>query len=341
MDFLYFAAVVLGPLMRVLYNFIGNYAVTMIVFTVLIKLISFPLAIHSQKSMAKMSVFQPLITELQTKYKNNQEKLQEEMMKLQQEHGYNPLSGCWPQLLNMIILFGIIGVVYYPVHYILGIPNDAITAACDALGLSGGNVIAMQTSLIQAIHNGATVSTDILSTAQVSSIQSFNTMFFGMDMCDIPGFNFVGIAIFPIISAITMFASQILTQRWNGSAAQMQGSMKAMMWVMNLMFVFYCFTAPVGFSLYYGVSNLCMIIQSFITYKMYSPEKFKAQFEAEMAAKKAAKKQKKVLVVEENGSAVKKELTAQQADRMRLELARQQDAEFYRDERTTPNTQEP
>ena len=52
----------------------------------------------------------------------------------------------------------------------------------------------------------------------------------------------------------------------------MQGSMKVMMLVMNLMFVTFCFNAPVGFSLYYGVSNLLQIGQSYITYKIYSPE---------------------------------------------------------------------
>lgn len=341
MQFLYFGAILLGPLMKILYDFIGNYAVTMIVFTILIKLATFPLAIHSQKSMAKMSVFQPLMNEIQTKYKNNQEKMNEELMKLQQEHGFNPMSGCWPQLLNMVILFGVIGVVYYPAQYILGIPNETVKAACDALGLATNNVITMQTSFIQAIHNGATVSGDILTAAQVASVQNFNTMFLGMDMCNIPGFNLVPIAIFPAVAAITMFASNILMQKWSGSAAQMQGSMKMMMWVMNLMFVFYCFTAPVGFSLYYGVSNVCQILQSFVSYKIYSPEKFKAQYEAELAAKKAAKKQKKVVTIEENGKAVKKEVSGQQIEKLRLEQARKLDEEFYKDERTTAKVDQP
>lgn len=106
MSFMYFLAVLIGPLVKILYSFIGNYAATMIVATLILKLLLFPLSIHQQKSTAKMSVFQPLITEIQQKYKNDPQKQQEELMKLQQEHGYNPMGGCMPMLLTMLVLFG-------------------------------------------------------------------------------------------------------------------------------------------------------------------------------------------------------------------------------------------
>ncbi len=114
---------ILGPLMRMLYQMIPNFAVTMIVFTVIIKLLMLPLMIKQQKSMAKMSVFTPMVNEIQQKYKNNQEKMQEEMLKLQQEYGYSPTAGCLPMLVNMLVLFGMVEVVYRPVQYILGIPR--------------------------------------------------------------------------------------------------------------------------------------------------------------------------------------------------------------------------
>lgn len=293
MQFLYFLAILIGPLVKVLYNLIGNYAATMIVATLILKLLLFPLAIHQQKSTAKMSVFQPLMNEIQQKYKNNPQKQQEEMMKLQQEHGFNPMAGCLPMLLTMLVLFGFLGVVYYPVHYIFGVSDAAVKAACESLGLATVNATTMQTSLIQAIHNGAVISPDIIPADVVAEIQNFNTTFFGMDMCDIPGFNITPIAIFPVIAAVTMILSYVFTQKLSGMGSQMQGSMKIMMWVMNLMFVSFCFNAPVGFSLYYGVSNLFQIVQSFVTYKIYSPEKFKAQYEAELAAKTCREEKEK------------------------------------------------
>ena len=336
MQILYFLAILIDPLVKVLYNLIGNYAVTMVVATLILKLLLFPLAIHQQKSTAKMSVFQPLMNEIQQKYKNDPQKQQEEMMKLQQEHGFNPMAGCLPMLLTMLVLFGFLGVVYYPVHYIFGVSDAAVREACQALGLATANATTMQTSLIQAIHNGAVIDPAIISADVVNEIKNFNTVFFGMDMCDIPGFNLTPIAIFPIIAAVTMILSYVCTQKLSGMGSQMQGSMKIMMWVMNLMFVSFCFNAPVGFSLYYGVSNLFQIGQSFVTYKIYSPEKFKAQYEAELAAKRAEKKKKKTVTVEENGKTVTKEVTKGEENKLRLEMARKREAELDKDERTTP-----
>ena len=331
-----FLAMILGPLMRMLYQMIPNFAVTMIVFTVIIKLLMLPLMIKQQKSMAKMSVFTPMVNEIQQKYKNNQEKMQEEMVKLQQEYGYSPTAGCLPMLVNMLVLFGMVEVVYRPVQYILGIPKEAISAACTALGIAN-NGAASQTGLIEAIHAGLASGVDTgLATEQLSSIANFNTSFLGMDMCTIPGFSFSLIMIFPIIAAVTMCISQVLSTKMSGQQAQMQGSMKVMMLVMNLMFVTFCFNAPVGFSLYYGVSNVVQIFQSYVTYKIYSPEKFKAQYEAELAAKRAEKKKKRTVTVEQNGKQVEKEVTLGEANKLRLEMARQREAELYKDERTTP-----
>ena len=336
MQIFYFLAIILGPLVKLLYTFIGNYAGTMIVATILIKLAMFPLSLHQQKSTAKMSVFQPLMNEIQQKYKNDPQKQQEELLKLQQEHGFNPMAGCLPMLLTMLVLFGFLGVVYYPVQYIFGVPADAIQTACESLGIASANTATMQTALIQAIHNGAVIDPSIISADIVTEIQNFNTMFFGMDMCDIPGFNLTPIAVFPAVAAITMIVSYIVTQKLSGMGGQMQGSMKVMMWVMNLMFVSFCFNAPVGFSLYYGVSNLFQMGQSFVMYRIYSPEKFKAQYEAELAAKRAERKKKHTVTVEENGKTVTKEVNLAEANRLRLELARQREAELYKDERTTP-----
>lgn len=329
-----FLAYILGPLMELMYRIIPNYAVTIIVFTLLIRVVSFPLAIKQQKSMAKMSVFTPMINEIQQKYKNNQEKMQQELTTLQQEYGYSPTAGCLPMVLNMLVLFGIIEVVYKPLHYILGISNAAITAACTAMGLNP-SVYTAQTQLIQAIQAGTTVNTG-LSPDQIASIQSFNTNFFGMDVCVTPEFKWSILLIFPILATLTMFISQVVSTKMSGQQSQMQGGMKIMMWAMNAFFAYFCFTVPIGFSLYYTTSNICMLVQSVLTGKLYSPEKFKAQYEAELAAKKAARKQKKEVTVLEDGKNVTLQVGEADMNRLRMERARALDDEQYKDERTTP-----
>lgn len=336
-----FLAMILGPLMRLMYQMIPNFAVTMIVFTVIIKLLMLPLMIKQQKSMAKMSVFTPMINEIQQKYKNNQEKQQEEMLRLQQEYGYSPTAGCLPMLINLLVLFGMVEVVYRPVQYILSIPKDTITAACEALGIATNNNTTMQTNLIKAVHDGLAAGVETgLTSDQINAIATFNTEFLGMDMCSVPGFSLSPLLIFPLIAAVTMCISQMLSTRMSGQQAQMQGSMKIMMWSMNLVFVFMCFQMPVGFSLYYGTSNIFMMIQTVLTYKIYNPQKFKEQYEAEVAAKKAAKKEIKTVTVEENGKKVEKNVNKRQLDQMRLEYARTLDAEKYAGDRTVPLTEE-
>ena len=97
----------LGWIMNWLQQLIGNYGWTLVVFTVIVKILMTPLTIKQQKSSAKMAAFQPKMKELENRYKNNKAKYQEEMMKLYEREGYSPTSGCLPTVIQMIILFGI------------------------------------------------------------------------------------------------------------------------------------------------------------------------------------------------------------------------------------------
>lgn len=339
-ELLGFLSIVFGPLMRIMYDVIGNYAVTMILFTLLVRIVTLPLAIKQQKSMAKMSVFTPMLNEIQQKYKNNQEKLNEELLKFQQEYGYNPMGGCLPMLLNMLVLFGVIQVVYYPLRYILAIPQEAINTACQALGINTASVTLAETQLIEAVQAGAAANVSTgLTPEQLAAIEGFNTNFFGLNIATTTGFTLTPLLIFPILASVTVILSNIIVTKMSGQQAQMQGSMKAMLWVTNLMFIWFCFTAPISFSLYYTTSNICMILQSILTHTIYSPEKFKAQYEAELAAKKAARKAKKEVVVVEEGKEVTKQVNEAELNRLRLERARALDAEKYKDERTRPLTE--
>ena len=175
-------------------------------------------------------------------------------MKMQQELGYNPMSGCLPMLVNFLVMFGIIEVVYRPAQYILGLSVDSITAACEQLGIATNNVTMMQSQLISAIQGGATCSA--LTAEQLTKIQDFNTTFLGMNMLGTAGFQLSPLVVFPILASATMILSYAVTNKLSGMGSQMQGSMKVMMWVMNLMFVWFCFSAPVGFCLYYTAQHL-------------------------------------------------------------------------------------
>jgi len=95
------------PLFRFLSSFISNWGLVIIVFSILIKFALHPLTRQSLKSMKKMQLLQPKIAELKEKYKDNQQKVQQETMKLYSTYGINPMGGCLPMLLQMPILIAL------------------------------------------------------------------------------------------------------------------------------------------------------------------------------------------------------------------------------------------
>ena len=92
-------------IMRGLHAIINNYALTIIVFTIVIKLVVMPLNLKSRKSTMRMSAVQPKLKALQDKYKDDQEKLNQKMQELYRKEGVSPLGGCLPMIFSMIILF--------------------------------------------------------------------------------------------------------------------------------------------------------------------------------------------------------------------------------------------
>lgn len=126
MDFLFnLLAPPLGIIMRGCYYLVQNVGVAIVIFTIIVRVAMFPISVKQQKTTSKTQIFTPKIKEIQTKYKNNNQKMQEEMAKLQKQ-GYNPMGGCLPGIITMLILFGVLGVVYKPMTYFERIDKEQI-----------------------------------------------------------------------------------------------------------------------------------------------------------------------------------------------------------------------
>jgi len=93
--------------MKLLYHVIPNYGIAIIIITILIKLIFWPIQAKSIRSMKEMQKFQPLMNKLREKYKDDPQRLNQEMMKLYKEHKINPFSGCLPMLVQIPVFFGL------------------------------------------------------------------------------------------------------------------------------------------------------------------------------------------------------------------------------------------
>ncbi|MGN1340062.1 MAG: YidC/Oxa1 family membrane protein insertase [Oscillospiraceae bacterium] len=117
----------LGYIMWAIYEFIckntgASIGIAILIFTFLVKLAMLPLSIRQQKNSAKSAIFAPKVREIQEKYKNNQEKQQQELAKLQQQ-GYSPMGGCGTMLITFLLLFGVLDVVYKPMTHIKHMNN--------------------------------------------------------------------------------------------------------------------------------------------------------------------------------------------------------------------------
>lgn len=118
-----------GIALKAIYGVIGNYGLSIIVFTIIVKMILMPLTVKQTKSTFAISEINPKVKEIQAKYKNKPEKQNEEISKLYKESGINPLSGCLPILIQMPILMGLFYVFKDPVTHGVFASKAAMAAA--------------------------------------------------------------------------------------------------------------------------------------------------------------------------------------------------------------------
>lgn len=219
-------------------TYLSAYAMSIIITTIIFKLLILPLTLKQTSSMQNMQVIQPKLQELQKKYKNDPQKINEETMKLYKEYNVNPFKGCLPLLIQFPILLAYLRVVRDPVKYVFG-----------------------SEQLFESIHK---------SFLWVMDISKVPTALINGQVNEVSIAGFV-IPIMAIISAITtfLFSKYSMNQQSSGSGSndQMQSTQKTMTYMMPLMFLFFGYTYPVGFTLYWTVSNVFSIVQQVIVKK--------------------------------------------------------------------------
>ena len=116
-----FVAKPIGYLLALIYKLVGNYGISLIILTVIVKLVLYPLYAKQIKSTANMSDMSEKSKEIQRRYANDKEKMNEEMQKLYAESGFNPMSGCLPMLIQFPIIMGLFALLRNPMKYM---PDD-------------------------------------------------------------------------------------------------------------------------------------------------------------------------------------------------------------------------
>ncbi|ADQ05760.1 membrane protein insertase, YidC/Oxa1 family [Caldicellulosiruptor owensensis OL] len=289
-----FLAIPLGRLLKLIYDFLhgahipGSYGIAVILLTLIVRGLLLPLYIKQIHSMSKMAEVAPRLQEIQQKYKNDQKKLQEEMLKLYQETGYNPAAGCWPLLIQMPILFSLYYVFQNPLVYVLGKSHqyvkDLVTGA-----------------------TGYAITQRIVDEAQK----------LGLDM------HFLGInlakkelLVLPILSAATMLLSVWFSsnsqKKFNPQYSQSQSNAmaesinKSFMIFSPLMSYFIALQVPSGLVLYWTVTNLFTILQQFIANEVVY-KKLKHKKEEEEKKKQLEKQAQKMQEIEPKEESISSE----------------------------------
>lgn len=264
---MYILAEPLAYIIRPIYNLIQNYGLTLIIVTIIIRIISIPLTVMSQKSTAKTQLLQPEILKLQQKYKNDKEKLSIEMQKLYTKHGVNPMGGCLPLIVQMFVLFGFIRVVYDPLRYILQLSVDQINAIREAVG-------ATATTYQVTLCGMEGVKEQIIALGKTP----INFDFMGIDLTQMLKGNVGNIHmwIFPVLAVLVTILNSIYSKKQmekSGQGNEQAASMtNSMMMIMPVMTAYFTYIMPAGMSLYWFISTAVQLVQQVIINKIVKKE---------------------------------------------------------------------
>ena len=257
-----FIANIFGYLLNFLYNIFNNYGVSIIVFSVLIKLILLPLTIKQQKTMDKSTKIQGELKSIQFKYKNDPEKLNKEMMDLYKRENMSPFSGCLSSIVQLVLILAVFYMVRSPLTYMRKVDTNIINDYTNRLEQKTGY------PEVQIIKEFGSEDETV----------NLNMNFLGLDLSNVPNQNYKDYKSFiiPFLYVVSSIISMKLTLNMqknmthaksgeNGEEAgpedMMQSTNKTMSYMMPIMAFSISLVAPLGLALYWLISNVLMILE--------------------------------------------------------------------------------
>ena len=298
-----------GYLLDYLYRFTSNYGVALILFTVVVKLVLFPVQAKAKKSMMKMSRLTPKVQKLQEKFAGDQAKQNEAVQALYREEGVSMGGGCLWSLVPMLIIFPLYAVVRQPIVYMLHETLENANQIVEIIKTALPDVFSKNTYYDQMIAAQyiPQFAEQIKSAVDVSAhaLAGIDFSFLGIDLGAVPQFNIfawdkwdwahIGSFLIPMLSAGSQVLSMWISTKMNNSLvtnekgiqdeetaknSQANQTNKIMMWTMPLMSLWIGFTIPCALSLYWLVQGLLAIVQD-----VYLTQHYRKIYDAEDAVK--------------------------------------------------------
>ena len=297
-----FFANIFGYVLKLLYSIVGNYGWAIILFSILVKVLMIPLSIKQQRTMKKNEKIQGELKQIQFKYKNEPEKLNQEMMDLYKREGMNPFSGCLSSIIQIILLFSVFLLVRQPLTYMEKMNQDVISKMEQIVTENDSNskTAYQEIAVIQfarSLKNGSSVDESKISEIKDYIEQaSLNMDLFGIDLTQVPTKNpkDFKVLIIPILYVITSFISIRLSMASTTKKKKEEKKLitdgteeqeekynptedvnKTMGWMMPIMSVTIAIIAPLGLALYWLMNNILMIIERLVINKFLDKEEAK------------------------------------------------------------------
>lgn len=271
-----FISEIFGYILNFLYEQFNNYGIAIIIFSVLLRIILIPITIKQQKSLKKNAKLQKEMKEIQTKYKSNPEKLNQETIDLYKREKMSPFSGCLSGILQIIIILSVFWLVSKPLTYMKKINPEIIEKYSQELKEEGVNSSYTE---IAIINKKAAEDPEVY----------INMNFLGLDLSKVPtqSLDDFRVYIIPILYVISSVISIKITTKMNSNSKDkdinklkkaeaedkekqpdememMQQMNNNMTYMMPIMSVMIAIIAPLGLALYWLISNVLMIVERLI-----------------------------------------------------------------------------
>ena len=298
-----FFANIFGYVLKMLYSVVGNYGWAIILFSIIVKVLMLPISIKQQKTMKKNEKIQGDLKQLQFKYKNDPEKLNQEMMALYKREGMSPFSGCLSSIVQIILLFSVFLLVRQPLTYMVKMDQDVISKIGQIVSSQDSNTknAYQEIAIIQYVSNLKDTSSaeeNKKSEDEQFDIKpyinqvSLNMNFFGIDLSQVPTKNptDIKVLIIPILYVISSFISIKISMSTTKKKKEQEKKLitdgteqeekynpsedmnKTMVWMMPIMSVTIAIIAPLGLALYWLMNNILMIIERLVLNKYLKNE---------------------------------------------------------------------
>lgn len=256
---------ILGGVLAFFYQIIPVYGIAIILLTLTVGMVLFPLTLKQTRSMRAMQEIQPEVKRLQRELKGDREELNKQLMELYKERGVNPAAGCLPLLLQMPIWFALFSVLRTG----NGIPTtsklwDAVGPAkelLDAMRAAGELVLRGSYTYV---FEGASRTVDVAEVFNPVHFLGMNLLINPSDAFSVGVVTFIPYALLLIVIIAAGYYQQVQTTRTRKNAPQQSSQMQGMQNALKIMPVFFGFISwslPTGLDLYFAVSNMFRIGQ--------------------------------------------------------------------------------